>query len=793
MENTPVENTARTLFKETEMDPAQTEPLSTITNINTKDVNTEDQEEVLSPSLQNVSQLKNWIINMERENRQKSDSAWKKPTVTLGSRPYNNNSRQSSGKVKEMKEKLIERKQMPPRGAKTTTSTPATTLPSRNVKIPMNKVQEMKQILLDYKQNQAKEKEVIHMSSKKRAKIAERLNHVEDIQKWLAEMERQGKKNNSSNVNASMPKTKELNLPMNRVREMKNWLIEFERQNKEHNNRFATKGTTPFTNSRKRTNSDTPSKTAGLAQFLVDFEHKNKEHFEKSQKKGALTADTHPDEIVDTNPNTEEEKDECTTEETASELDFFNAEGYDSEHFVTEDQNEESSGKETGNEKEEGEEEKEEEEDDAIEDLIVENTSILDTEPTLRDMNTSMMPTTNNLDQSQWEDDYDDLLKVNIHIEPVQSVDSWENESFAHSNVEKSSDDQNVVGEDEVKEVNDEDLLPNDNEEVSASSCNDDQGTSSHQGEDDALDTSSVQQDTENLFADYSMMQTEDNNLTQTYDRAEENQEETDLSQNFESEGRESELIGEHLLSTSHAGARFSSSFILPADNASLVTAKNNTTVVVTTEKVNAEPVETNHVDESEYKSTSSSKGGLGCVYKSLFRIFVPKKKDNKMKDEEAHENNVRMSEQLLATQEGIAMDYDAVEVQVGNNAKSYHNSLNLSPDSKSHYNEDGGYLPYAYNGVRGEPQDFARDMLLGRTNSHFDVTAESPVSLASKFRRNLSPTASSTTGSELSCVQTLINGQHNNTNVAQHVGWLQGHFQSPKSFGETRKGESMY
>lgn len=222
-----MDNPKRALFKEPEMN-ARPAPLGTITNIQTnvvKNNSEEAQKEALSPSLQNVSQLKSWITKMEKENKQKSNSAWKKP-ASLQSKVTR--TKQTSGRVHQMREKIVERKHIP-RGTSQVVKTPAPS--SRNVKIPMNKVQQMKQILLDYKNNQAKQSEQIHMSSKKRAKIAERLNRVQDIQKWLNEMEVQSRKTAVRN-GASVPKTKELNLPMNRVSEMKNWLIEFEKQNK---------------------------------------------------------------------------------------------------------------------------------------------------------------------------------------------------------------------------------------------------------------------------------------------------------------------------------------------------------------------------------------------------------------------------------------------------------------------------------------------------------------------------------------------------------------------------------
>jgi len=162
-------------------------------------------------------------------------------------------------------------------------------------------------------------------------------------------------------------------------------------------------------------------------------------------------------------------------------------------------------------------------------------------------------------------------------------------------------------------------------------------------------------------------------------------------------------------------------------------------------------------------------------VYKSIFKIF--KKKDSLMREE---------SNYLLSTR-GEQISPADVQKENVEKCSSLPNHLRSTPDVR----EQAGYLPDAYNSRDDEPQDFAREMVLSHGRCcQFDPSSESPVSLASAFRRTMSPTASSCAGSDLSGVQALINVNH--TNVAQHVGWLQGHFQSPKAVDKTKSNEGM-
>ena len=737
--------------------------------LNKENVENAEKPKALSPSLQNVSQIKNWITNMEKVNKKKSEEAWKRPKLPLknkGNQLSRGRSRQASSKVQEMRQRLSAKKPLP-LSNRNALSTPVAE--TRNVKIPMNKVQEMKKILLDFKRQQAKQKEMMHMSSKKRAKISERLNRVEDIQKWLNEMEQQSKSKTSAQKNISAPKTKELNLPMNRVNEMKNWLIEFEMQNKEHSNRFTNKGASggkfqyggayiPTKRNKQESSNlsvqkqideiasnrhivDVPGTTAdvsNLAQFLIDFEQKNKDHYEKSQRKGcdmSTSSQNTTDLFIENKDNffeikkDEEERDDASADEHED--------------------------KEEDDEFEENADNCEEE---SKEQLIVENTSIVDISTSHNDIDMSMMPTTNNLDQSEWNDEYDDLMKVDIHIEQVQSAESWEDESFASS----------AVSEDE--EINDHHINHGEENEEDHELGNEE--ASSHMRDTSVLYNEEISL-VEDILNDTSLNE-QSEEYTDDFDYSKED----DLSQSIDNVQSE-DLMGEDILSTSHSGARFSTSFMLHPENLSFCEQADTKSVVVDNKAEQSVPIESELKDRKERKS-----GGLKCVYKSLFRIIIPKKKKSVVTNAHFVDGGIEMVESVPERE----------DAQHALRSQPFVHEKVIQKSSPYHANHtDSGYLPTLYTTKEDEPQDFARDMLLNRECRPFDPTCESPMSLASAFRREMSPTSSSCADSEISCFEALLNVNHKSTNVAQHVGWLNNHFHSPKTCDDMKKSEQRY
>jgi len=249
-------------------------------------------------------------------------------------------------------------------------------------------------------------------------------------------------------------------------------------------------------------------------------------------------------------------------------------------------------------------------------------------------------------------------------------------------------------------------------------------------------------------------------------------------------------LFGEEALSTSHVGPRFSTSFVVPVEQQTSCAAMTSENKTIPSEIDGFD----DHHNYGEVKNTK----GFGCVYKSLFKIFSKKKGPKLIEDDSR--NGVEMTEHPSSTQEEAFKNHvtvaevDTKGIGAFETTTTTLNASDANDDTitKSAFNDhsfqNGGYLPSSYKD--DEPQDFARDMILRRQCYQFDPSSESPVSLASAFRRSMSPTVSSCAGSELSSVQALISVNH--TNVAQHVGWLREHFQSPKAMEERNRNEAL-
>mmetsp|Transcript_15319 Transcript_15319/g.18643 ORF Transcript_15319/g.18643 Transcript_15319/m.18643 type:complete len:838 (-) Transcript_15319:200-2713(-) len=807
-ENTPMEHTAKQLFKESvheTLPKSKSRPLSTITNlqINQQQQEDEEPEKVRSPSLQNVSQLKNWITKMEKENKHKQDSAWKKPknmsasnTMSLKRIPT---SRNPSRKVKEMREKIVEHRQ-------STTSTPVQRARDVQVTIPMNKVQEMRKILLDFRQRQNQQKEQMYMSSKKRAKIDDRLNRVEDIQRWLNEMERHSKKTNNSN--SSQSKATELNLPMNRVSDMKNWLIEFGKQNKEHCNRFTTRsaqfdrynrGSGVYT-----TSSGTPKRGSETSEKnQVDGKYNNDDNFsmpdvselakflseceeENNKAQSETTPMTNVDITQRCDDDVEEEDEavvdcsignnECVEDQVAhddknahtddEDVDCFDNQGKEREECTTEANFFDNQGKETEDD-EHYEEDLEQKGAHCGKDfegaVIVENTSIIEDESHKVDVNISMMPITNNMDESEWEDDYAELAHVDINIEPVQSQESWEDESFGSSEKNNGHVDENQALEQRQNSSRDSQADMNDYD----TDVTEEEIWKEKEDESDELKPALMEKNEsfKGMSTEYSRDSSEDDDVDSV------------------NEYTASDLLGETFLNTSLAGPRFSSSFVGP------------TATITEKEKEVGIGKENDCSHQSTELVEKKSKKGFKCLFKS-FTVFAKKKEIDMLPIEE---EGTEMSKYYIATQKEKYSQNTACKSDI---MQTSTRSLDLSPDSHCHgqgflpdvysgnvndlqdvtktvmMSPKQGYLPSAYGCNDDEPQDFAREMVLSRGGYSINPSTESPMSLASAFRRSMSP-SSSCTGSELSDGQAMILG--NLVNVSQHVGWLKGHFQSPK------------
>lgn len=330
-----INRTARALFKEDasfRKQQLRPKPLGTITNIQDRGFGQEQSNTIKAPkqslegvavstsSVASVSQLKKWLVDVEKRNRTRSTAKPPRPESSNVSFTESSPAEEASSTVfspekvpcqngfyssASLSEKVVDiHKKMTARNIPVT--------PDRCVNIPLNKVTEMKKILMDFEKNNSNKK-TANLSSKKRAVIKARLNKVADIRQWLNDMEA------SPSKKLMNRQQKGLDLPMNRVREMKNWLIEFEKQNKDHSKRFQKREVIQSSscdgharpvilNNRSSiqidpmNNDDELSKitdtdwietsssgpVSELTSWLVDFERKNKEHFERSLKKSLL-------------------------------------------------------------------------------------------------------------------------------------------------------------------------------------------------------------------------------------------------------------------------------------------------------------------------------------------------------------------------------------------------------------------------------------------------------------------------------------------------------------------------
>ena len=113
---------------------------------------------------------------------------------------------------------------------------------------------------------------------------------------------------------------------------------------------------------------------------------------------------------------------------------------------------------------------------------------------------------------------------------------------------------------------------------------------------------------------------------------------------------------------------------------------------------------------------------------------------------------------------------------------KASSKSLFLSPDS--HQDEDdvqNSYLPNTYNN-----DNFAREMIIRKNNRMLGPVAESPVSLASAYRRQLSPDSSCVSG--FTDVDACVMMKKHD--IGQHVKHLQGLYDSPVTDTKAQRGD---
>jgi len=809
--------TARTLFQDEEDRTVPKEdqtslkqPLSVITNAPQQPVENIDDKKT---PVGNVTHLKDWLVNIEKKNRntnidstatnidKESKSSGNKrsdQSKFILPKPRNNTKNISSNdknKVLSMQKKIF---QNPPSSSSARDNTP-----SRVRSIPMNKVTEMRKVLLDFEHSQ--KKKVRNLSSKKRAVIEARLNKVEDIRSWLNEMEHERKSNAHS--------SKQLNLPPNRVSDMKNWLLEFERQNKKHFQQYQTK-ITNLTGHQKKI-SDIPEITldddnsidsgkmplvSDLAKWLVQFEQKNKKHFENNQIIRSL--EIKRDSSNETCSITEDYRDESDKENSDSE--YTDEEDID----LVEESNEYSLVRSN-----EGEIDKvlslDEEKNDNV---IVENTSFLLQSSPNEEVDMSMMPVVQIDDDIDWEDNTD------FNISPVESVESWkEEEGFivpSTNYIPKKEDESIMVTDNKPSEMNVK--LGQENFEgkiLSVERTNesyDNTKKENKMNQDEKIlvnsrdkEKRSVEHSINEVYeAQENILSDKRTNLTCTQDymvvdeakvygtippklAKEEINENVDKDNEIKVESEVDmydkiipKLIEENLNKDDKL-LKVASEVDFYGTKLSKLTKKEIEENLNKDDELLGEEILSSSIYGSRFSDISSvekraksaarsnktmgregitkkKKKGIGKLLKALGKLFSNPKKDK-------HRSNLEHEE-----------EFDDFE------------DVNISPKMQSIKK----YLPDYSIDTRQNNED-------NPVSSYSqDCGAETPMSLASAFMRALSPVSSSCSNPDneesIDVLDTTVLRREVSTNVSQHVGWLKGVYSSPMAVGKS-KNKKVY
>ena len=302
---------------------------------NTSSRNISDRVEVSVSPIQGVDHLRSLLYKFGNDNKERNEKI-RKPVKGMSKGYREHIIKQEKKSIQKNNTSIdVENKAALDHINKKPTADSHSTRDRIGVDIPMNKVTEMKNFLIQFEQShKRKDISVYASASKQRAQIEARMNQVSDLKDWLAQMESRNENNNRIN---QMQK-RSVNIPLNKVKDMQNWMIEFERQNAERDAKHRKGKVYDFHfSTEKRPKKDSsnlllPSETykrsddepavvvtspinsvSQLKNWLIDFEKKNKEHYEKHQfrKKPAYT--TIP---KTTREQIKEEKTESSTNES---------------------------------------------------------------------------------------------------------------------------------------------------------------------------------------------------------------------------------------------------------------------------------------------------------------------------------------------------------------------------------------------------------------------------------------------------------------------------------------------
>lgn len=598
------------------------------------------------------------------------------------------------------------------------------TTPSRaprsagTINIPMNKVTELKKMLNESKMKEMQRLKHAQLNAKKRAEITDRVNTVRELLKGL---------NGAVHHNGAVVKTskgEELNLPRDRVSAMKAWLKEFEKNNKEHANKW------------NNTTVSTQGKTRAYVPRTGSRNHQPVETYNQDGVEEAFPA--------------VEVHDGKKVKEMTQWLDDFGKENQDfqsrrSSIDATEYDN-----------------------DEEFDDAWIEGTSILKKAHEEReDLNMSMMPATgvsfNGEDimdeESDWEDDYKDLM-MTVDIQQINSKESWDKESvisprnFAETEssevkvTEEKTHQVATMVEDEAS-VTEEEAIQQDEDQDQSIDIEDEPESNPVQGHD--LDDSNVEAE---------HVDPEDNVLTfNCYDSM----------SRVSFDGQPVDVKPE---------------CIIPVDEIRNYDLSRKSSGELAGEDIMER--NDNDVNASIYvnRFTDNSMIASGAVRNPpLAQTFPSNRKKNRISMFFSSLNCMKNAKTSRAAAE-YTNSYEEVEHNkretpfLSVSSKNYLTTHNEEEDDESKAEDfNNAYLPARY--AMGNPnvsQNVAREMALqGKGKAHLEVP-QSPVSLASAFRRQMSPDSSCVSG--FTDVESCV--MMRNNDIGEHVRHLQGLFRSP-------------
>jgi hypothetical protein len=690
-------------------------PLNTITN----DVNWKSRASVTistSPTFHSVTEAQKRIA--ELQSRQNKPTMQGRGSHTPGRR-Y----------VQEMQKKVSEKITTPSRAPRS----------AGTINIPMNKVTELKKMLNESKMKEMQRLKHAQLNAKKRAEISERVNTVRDLLKGL---------NGAVHHNGCVVKTskgEELNLPRDRVSAMKAWLKEFEKTNKEHANMW----NTAAIHGQGKARSHVP-RTGSWNQSNNVHEHRQ-------------------DDNEDTIPVAEAFADGKNVNELTEWLDDFDNEAKDLQFKKTSSIDSY---------------ENKEEEEDQCDGAWIEDTSILKRgQDERQELNMSMMPATGTSfngedvldEESDWEDDYKDLMMA-VDIEQINSKESWDKESvisprdFAETatcEIQDKAKTHQVVtmvddqdGEDESVSVEEEDIHPEFEQNHAVSIANEPE--SNYVEADKSYDSNLQPEEEDNVlrFNCYDSMSRISFDGHPVEEKLQHTASKNDMSKINSSLGNIDELAGEGILEKS--GNDVSASFYVNrfADNSMIVNGAAGN------------PPPSQKLDHRQLNR--NKKNRIGMFFSSL----------NCMKNAKTS----RAAAEYTSSYEEV----DHVKrVAHFPSSNSNNNSSNSNNNNKYYTTQEeeeevykaedshNAYLPALYTTENHNiPQDIAREMALqAKGKSHHMGVPQSPAgSLASAFRRQMSPDSSCVSG--FTDVEACVMSRNND--IGEHVRHLQGLFRSP-------------